>query len=303
MELKQPTYANITSNKPLDGLSYLQAHDILGHQSNAILKKTSQAVDGFHLSEEKSRPQCASCLEANSTSKPHPKHRSSQKSEIIGELTYSDIHCANQNRPTMHGERYNVKYMDDCTKFTGTYLLKDKNAHSVYDAYKKYIQTLKRVYKDRKFGAFNRISQVVRTDNDGAYMKELADYFHQNDIHHQTIAPYDHQQLGAMERVHRSISNIDRAQRVHANAPIELWGYSILHATELKNMSWQSGTHSELSASELFTGIKPNLQTLKPWGTRAILNVPREIRPTHANHGIRLYVSRGITTSQSFNFY
>jgi hypothetical protein len=191
------------------------------------------------------------------------------------------------NTPTLNGERYDVKFLDDCTRFLTTVLMNDRTAINVYNAFLIHEKRLRKAYEDQHIGKFDNVLQTFHSDNDQSFGKELKQYLLSKNIEHNFSIEYDHPQSGAIERANRTISDMDRSQRTSSNLPVELWGYSRLHATLIKNYSWQKGTTSDASAYELLTGVKPDLSTLKPFGTPAIVHIPFETRSKNVNHGTR----------------
>jgi hypothetical protein len=187
----------------------------------------------------------------------------------------------------MNGERYSVKFLDDATKYSSSYLLKYKTAEEVLATYKKFMSRIKHLYNNNKI--FNETSKLFRSDNDGAFMSVFHTYLQEHGIQHQFICDYDHQQGGNIERAHRSINNISRAQMEDVNIPSDspLWGYSESHAINIKNKSWQKGTNSSKTPHELLTSIKPNISNLHPWGIPAVVNIPTETRSRSSFHGRR----------------
>jgi hypothetical protein len=230
------TYANAVSGITT-GIKYLQAHRILGHQNPTIINKTAKVSTGLVLGMEKpiDMPKCVDCLAANSKAKPAPKVRSTEKSKSIGTLTHCDISVM-KNSPTMFNEKYDIKFIDDCSREISIYLLKDRTGKSIFQAYKQYQNELQFKYNLNDLGDFKHIKQIFRSDNEKGFLGELTKYFNKHSIKHELSVDYLHYQNGTSERTNQTISSMDRSQREYANMPIQTWGFSRIHATRLKNM-------------------------------------------------------------------
>jgi hypothetical protein len=161
------TYTTIAFKTPIDGISQLRGHQILGHQGDEIMHKTSAAVTGLKLT-NKPRPAYVPCKVANSTKKAHPRVRSFPQSNFPGELIHADIYSGHQKSPTMNDERYLVKFLDDATKYPGSYLLNYKTAEEALAAFKYFLSRIKHLYNNNTI--LNEISKLFRSDNDGAFM-------------------------------------------------------------------------------------------------------------------------------------
>ncbi|CAL9021129.1 unnamed protein product, partial [Prunus brigantina] len=79
--------------------------------------------------------------------------------------------------PTYTGAKYFVSFIDDCTRVSWVYLLKNKSdVSSIFPIFHNMIQT-----------QFHVPVQVVRSDNGGEYLNsDLRTFFEQNGIIHQT---------------------------------------------------------------------------------------------------------------------
>ena len=67
---------------------------------------------------------------------------------------------------------------------------------------------------------FNKAMKIVKSDN-GTEITCLDNYFDENGIIHQTTCIGMPQQNARVERKHRHILNVARAERFQANLPIE----------------------------------------------------------------------------------
>jgi hypothetical protein len=83
-------------------------------------------------------------------------------------------------------------------------------------------------------------------------------------IRQTTTAPYSSFQNGKSERSWRSLLDMARCLMADASLPKFLWPYAVRHAQYLRNRSYQRRT--EKTAYELFTGHKPDMRHIHPFG-------------------------------------
>jgi hypothetical protein len=106
--------------------------------------------------------------------------------------------------------KYYVSFIDDFSKFTWIYLLKNKS--EVFQKFKKNQALVERLF-DKKILA-------IQTDWDGEFQK-LHPLFTQIGISHHVSCLYAHQQNGLAERKHRHVIEIGLSLLVHASMPLK----------------------------------------------------------------------------------
>ena len=72
------------------------------------------------------------------------------------------------------------------------------------------------------------------------------------------------QQNGVVERRNLTLLEMIRSMMAQANLPISFWGDSLLIAAYILNRVPSKSVPTTLY--ELWTGAKPNLENLRPWG-------------------------------------
>jgi transposase InsO family protein len=115
--------------------------------------------------------------------------------------------------------------VDDYSKYTWVYLLKQKDAASIATIFSEWIS-----FAQNECG-YN--VKALRTDGGGEYQKELGSILLSRGIQHQTTTPYTPQSNGVAERMNRSLNEAVRAMMFQANMPQPWWGEAILHAVYL----------------------------------------------------------------------
>ncbi|GKA27428.1 retrovirus-related pol polyprotein from transposon TNT 1-94, partial [Tanacetum coccineum] len=181
-------------------------HRRLGHPSGSYLHTLFPKL--FPLNKPIS---CETCILAKShrqTFKP-----SNTRVKVPFSLIHSDVWGP---APVIGGQsfRYYVIFVDDCTRMTWIYFLKNKaEVYDRFTAFYAMIQT-----------QFQKSIQVVRSDNGGEYMNSQMNLFFQSKgIVHQTTCPHTPEQNGVAERKNRLLLEMTRALIIESNVPKTFW--------------------------------------------------------------------------------
>lgn len=294
------SYANM-ARSTINGMSFLEAHRILGHLGPEILKKTIKVVKGIHIKGECSLPSCADCKTANSKQKPHPHTRSSELADSLWSKIHSDLRV--YGTPTLHGELYQLLFIDDKSREVIGFILKEKTGKAIYECFMTMVAQLRARYPaDEISSSFKHIISIWRTDNDPSFnTDEFNAYFTKHGINHQFSGDYDHPQNGVSERMNRSLGEIERAFREYAEMPIEFWGYSSQHAVFIKNNTWSSAAKSNSTPIQISTGAVPDLNNEPIWGCAAVVHSYKEAgRKNGERHGRKCrYLGKGTRGTMS----
>ena len=148
----------------------------------------------------------------------HSLHKSSFNFELI--------HCdlwGPCSVTAYDGSRYFLTIVDDMSRSTWVYLLKNKSDTQ---------RSIKSFYNlvNTQFGT--RI-KYLRSDNGTEF--QMTDFYRKNGIIHQKTCVETPQQNGIVKRKHQHILNVARALRFQANLPLEFWNDRVLTATYLIN--------------------------------------------------------------------
>ena len=265
--------------------AYLDLHRRLGHVSFDTIKKTIPLVSGI-LALENASIRCADCKVAKSIQKPHPKLRSSPLSSKVGELIHADFYI--MSTATMHGEILSLELIDDFSREVFVYLLQNRSSENVLACFQDMSQKLQD--RNPELVAPSRVVQRFRSDNDKGFEGVFGDYLKRNRIAHELSAFYDHPQNGVAERMNLSLGNMERSLREYACLPIQLWGYSYMHAAYLKNRMYSSSNISDGShATPIEKGGRsiPDLSQIAIWGCAAVVHVHKETRLKGYAHGTK----------------
>ena len=170
-------------------------HCRFGHVGMDSISKLidENMAEGMNCSDhgKESSSLCESCIMGKQHRTPFPKdkpHRASQPFEIIN----SDV-CGPKHIKSLGGSRYFGTFIDDYSRYTQTYFLKNKD--EVLEKFKEFVNYVNTLGKKVK---------ILRSDNGGEYCsKTFQDYLKEHGIQHQTPVPYNPEQNGTAERMNR----------------------------------------------------------------------------------------------------
>ncbi|CAN6687056.1 unnamed protein product [Malus baccata var. baccata] len=198
----------------------LLLHRRLGHASFGYLK---HIVPDLFSGIEDSELKCEVCILAKSHRASFPPSMNRRSSPFA--LVHSDV-WGPSPVSTTSGIRWFVTFVDDCTRMTWLYMLKNKS--EVCDVFRLFQQMVKTQYSiDIK---------VLRSDNGGEYIaSELSRFLQDRGIIHQTTCPHTPQQNGVAERKNRHILETARALLIGASVPKRFWPEAVTYAVYVIN--------------------------------------------------------------------
>jgi histone deacetylase 1/2 len=147
-----------------------------------------------------------------------------------------------------------VSFIDDFSKFTWIYLLKNKS--DVFQKFRDFQQHVERLF-DRKILA-------VQSDWGGEYQK-LSPFFSRVGIAHHVSCPYAHQQNGSAEQKNRHIVEVGLCLLAHASMPLKYWDEAFLTVVYLINRLPSKVIHNLSPTKKLFKE-PPNYSFLRVFG-------------------------------------
>ena len=147
--------------------------------------------------------------------------------------------------PSSKDFRYFLIFVDDFSRMTWLYLLKERSEVS---------GVIELFYNDIKI-QFSTFIRVFRTDNALEYIKNNVPLFcSKNGIIHQTSYSHTSQQNGVVKRKHRHILYVARTMMIHIHVPKYLWVDAVLSAYHLINRMPSSILHGKIPFSCLYPG-------------------------------------------------
>jgi histone deacetylase 1/2 len=224
-------------------------HRRLGHPSSVVVHQVLRD-NNIQFSESNKESVCDACQQAKSHQLPYPK--SSSVSTFPLELAFSDVWGP---APASVGRfKYYVSFIDDYSKFTWIYLLKNKS--DVFQKFRDFQQMVERRF-DKKIIA-------IQTDWGGEYQK-LNSFFQTVGISHLVSCPHAHQQNGPAERKHRHIVEVGLSLLAYASMPLKYWDEAFLTAVYLINRLPSRVIDSQTPVERLF-GDKGDYSFLRIFG-------------------------------------
>lgn len=244
-----------------------QWHRRFGHRdwvaAERMLKE--EMATGLRVRDCGLRMVCECCMEGKSARLPFPPVIQRKSSQVL-DIVHTDI-CGPMQNITPSGNKYFMVIIDDFTRFTKTYLLKQKS--EAVDKLKEYVRWVENL--------FGRKPQVVRSDGGGEFNNnELLDFYKKQGIQPQFTTPYSPQQNGVAERKNRSLTEMATCMLADAGMEKRFWGEAILTATYLQNRLPSRSIPK--TPFELWWGRKPELSHLRVFGSKAYVHVPESKR-------------------------
>ena len=216
---KSSRTSNLVS-RPYSDKDVLIWHYRLGHLSFPYLSKL------FPVLFRNKNPllfQCEICQLAKHTRSTYSisPYKSSKPFSII----HSDV-WGPSRVPNITGAKWFVSFVDDHTRLTWIYLMKEKSEVThIFKCFKKMIQT-----------QFDTGIQIFRTDNGKEFFNSfLGNYLSDEGIVHQSTCVDTPQQNGIAERKNRHLLEVARSLMFSSNVPKNFWGEAVLTAAFLIN--------------------------------------------------------------------
>ena len=195
-----------------------------------------------------------------------PKHTTHHTSKPL-ELVHSDV-CGPFRVNSLGGYRYFVTFIDDFSKRTWIYFIKNKS--EVLSKFQHFVHLLKTMT--------GRTVQALRTDNGGEYTsKDFAEFCLSQGISWELPPPYTPERNGVAERRNRSLLDITRCLLLDKGLPGHLWAEVVKAAGDILNLR-STKRHPDKTPTELFYGKKPLISHLRVFGSSAFAHIPKGTR-------------------------
>ena len=159
---------------------------------------------------------CETCVLAKSDRANYPL--SFNKSTVLFTLIHTDV-WGPSLKPSMHGYRWYVIFVDDYTRMTWLYLLKHKD--EVFNIFQSFYTMICTQYSTKP--------RVLRSDNGSDYVNAwFREFFHHHGMIRETSCPQTPQQNGVVEWKNRHILETARALLIGANMPKQYWANAVM---------------------------------------------------------------------------
>lgn len=238
-------------------------HKRLGHQNQrqvqAVLKRW-----GVPYAEGGQDSVCEPCLIGKKTASPFPARQ--DRAEAIGQHLHMDL--GGPLEESLGGAKYVLLLKDEYSHFRLIEFLKMKS-----EATDRVIHCLKQIARQHGVTV-----KILRSDNGGEFVNStLKHYLSSQGIVHQTTIAYTPQQNGCVEREMRTVMDAVRTLLADADLPKALWAEAANTAVYLLNLAGTSGAPNQ-TPYELWTGKKPQVDALIPFGSPCYVSYPKEKR-------------------------
>jgi histone deacetylase 1/2 len=250
LELSRKGASQIKQGLGVNKPSTSRWHSRLGHPAFPIVSRVLRDNNLPFISDKSDEFVCDSCQRAKSHQLPYDI--SNKRSTAPLELIHSDVWGP---APTSAGKfSYYVSFIDDHTKYTWIYLLRQKS--DVFAVFRNFQALVERKFRKQIIS--------MQTDWGGEY-ERLNSFFQHIGIAHRVSCPHAHQQNGAAERKHRHIVEVGLALLANASMPLKFWDEAFLTSTHLINML-PSKVLNYQTPAELLLQEKPDYSSLRVFG-------------------------------------
>ena len=223
------------------------------HNLEALVRE--DMVDGIKVPERYFKPAkaviCEPCILVKHHKAPFPNSKRESTEPL--ELLHMDL-CGPMPVPSLGGSKYEATSLDDFSKLS--------IVRSI--TYKSETTTTVREVLHLLENQTKRRVQAIRTDNGREYVNtELTQYLKSRGILHQTTIPYTPEQIGAAERLNRTLMERARAMLSDAGLPKEVWAEAVITANYIRCRS--PAAKKLRTPWELFFGQKPDVSHADLW--------------------------------------
>ncbi|KAH9669465.1 retrovirus-related pol polyprotein from transposon RE1 [Citrus sinensis] len=154
--------------------------------------------------------------------------------------------------------RYYAVFVDDCTRYTWLYPLKNKS--DLFDVFIKFQKQVE--------NRFDKRIKIFQSDGGGEFISnEFQSHLSQCGIQHQLSCPATPEQNGVAERKHRHIVETGLTMLFHANMPLQYWVDAFSTAVYVINKLPSSTLNMKTPFYKLF-GINFDYRGLRSFGCR-----------------------------------
>jgi transposase InsO family protein len=259
-----------TSTVPLGGAtmpkSSLLWHRRLGHLGLTSLSKmaVNRRVIGLPSAAEfTNMPVCWACAAGKITRNPFPVS-STQTCRPL-ECLHIDI-AGPMQVTSAGGAKYFVTTLDDYSKFKAVRTIARKSEAPTF---------VKHIIQHWESMTGHK-TVAVRHDRAKEFMaQELKEWYESKGIEMQPTSGYSPQENGAAERLNRTLWETTLAMLADSGLPQKWWGEATVHAAHLRNVTCSTGGPTPW---ELMKGEKPDVSTIKIFGSPCMVRVPDQKR-------------------------
>lgn len=205
---------------------------------------------------------CESCQLGKQHRLPFPKLATWRASEKL-QLIHSDI-CGPMKTPSLNGSKYFNLFIDDLTRMTWVYFLKQKlEVFAIFKKFKAFCETQK-----------GCLLRTLRTDNGKEYTSSEFQLFCDDmGVEHHLTVTYSPQQNGVSERKNRYVLEMARRMIFEKNLPKSFWAEAVNTSIYLQNRL-PTTVVDGMTPIEAWSDKKPSIRHPKVLGSLYYTHVP-----------------------------
>ena len=238
-----------SKSKPINEDTLKMWHARLGHLGRQNILKFAKVSKGIDLTAPPPREPCEPCVVSIMKRLPHT--RRIKPGRWQNDLIHSDLQGPFQ--PTYDGYQYLVTFLDDNTLRSAIFLLRDKSAKSVLDAFCMYANQA-----EHDDCTITRLWSGCGTKYDNSLMLE---YRLSKGITWEPTMPGTPQVNGRSERLGQTLQKMASAVLKDSRLSEKLWGELVLTANYLRNDQPVAGR--DTTPYKAATGKPPRLSHLR----------------------------------------
>jgi len=190
------------------------------------------------------------------------------------EIVHSDL-CGLVQTPSLTGSHYILTFIDDFTRKTWVYFLKNKS-----EVFEKFCN-----FKALVENQSGQHIKVLRTDRGGEYIsKEFLCFCRENGIHKQFTTRYTLQQNGVAKRKNRTIMDMAKSMLKAKHLPNDYWAKAVHYAVYILNRCPTKVVMNRVP-EEAWSGRKQGVTHMKVFRCVAYAHIPDQLRKKLDNKG------------------
>ena len=242
-------------------------HERFGHLNYRYLQQLNQQSMVIGLpSVQFSGGVCQGCILGKHPKEKFDKGKAWRASQIL-ELVHSDLAGPFQH-PSFSKARYVLTFIDDFSRYTWVYFLKQKS--EVFEHFQDF-----KTFVEKQSG---NIIKVLRTDNGGEYVNHRFEKFCTSEgIDLQHSVPYNPQQNGVAERKNRFLKEMANCMIHSRSLAPQYWAEAINCACYIQNRVPHQALKG-ITPFEAWSGRKPSVKHFRVFGSPAWAHIPAEKR-------------------------
>jgi transposase InsO family protein len=239
-------------------------HRRLGHLNYESLKLLYQKkmVYGLPRIEEKAGV-CEGCVLGKHHRQPFPKEGAWRAKQAL-ELVHTDV-CGPMNTLSHGKNRYFVLFIDDFTRMTWVYFMRQKS--EVFIIFKKF-----KAFVEKQSGRFIK---MLRSDRGKEYTSnEFQKFCEDEGVERQLTVGYTPQQNGVSERKNQTVMEMAKSMLFEKGLPKAFWPEAVNTAVYLMNRCPTKAIWKK-TPFEAWSGRTPSVNHLKVFGCVCYAQIPK----------------------------